>query len=152
MIGSTIGACRIVSHLGSGGMGNVYKALDLRLHRHMALKILPPDVSADAERRQRFLQEARAASALTDPHLITVHDIAEATDFLVMELVEGRTLHEMVRTALPDWLATALRRLLLCKRPSSVGVRWRRSRWTRSLLRSAAMFVTIASLCPGGHW
>ena len=87
--------------------GDVYKALDLRLQRHVALKTLPRDVSADAERRQRFLQEARAASALNDPHIITVHDISEAdgTDFLVRELVEGRTLHEMARTALPVELA-----------------------------------------------
>ena len=103
MIGSTVGAYRIVSQLGAGGMGVVYKALDTRLQRHVALKVLPQAVSADPERRQRFLQEARAASALNDPHIVTVHDIFEAggTAFLVMELVEGQTLRELARQPLP---------------------------------------------------
>jgi tetratricopeptide (TPR) repeat protein/predicted Ser/Thr protein kinase len=97
LIHTTVGAYRIVAQLGAGGMGVVYKALDQRLQRHVALKVLPRDVSGDLERRQRFLQEARAASALNDPHIVTVHDIFEAdcTEFLVMELVEGQTLHAL---------------------------------------------------------
>jgi serine/threonine-protein kinase len=96
MIGTTVGAYRIVSQLGAGGMGVVYKALDLRLQRHVALKALPAALTGDVERRHRFLQEARAASALNDSHIITVHDLFEhgGQEFLVMELVEGRTLHE----------------------------------------------------------
>lgn len=84
-------------------MGVVYKALDTRLQRHVALKVLPPAVSSDAGRRQRFLREAQAASALNDPHIITIHDIFEhdGTDVLVMELVEGRTLREVMQGPLP---------------------------------------------------
>ena len=103
MTGTTVGNYRVVSHLGAGGMGVVYKALDLRLQRHVALKVLPAAVSSDEGRRQRFLREARAASALNDPHIITIHDIFEhdGTDVLVMELVEGHTLREMMQGPLP---------------------------------------------------
>jgi eukaryotic-like serine/threonine-protein kinase len=103
MIGTTLGSYRIVSQLGAGGMGVVYKALDQRLQRHVALKVLPPAVSSDEGRRRRFLQEARAASALNDPHIITIYDIFEhdAADVLVMELVEGRTLGEAVSGPVP---------------------------------------------------
>ena len=97
MVGTTIGSYRILARLGEGGMGVVYKALDLRLQRHVALKALPPGASSD-EQRRRFLQEARAASALNDPHIITIHDVlSEAgTEFLVMEFVEGRTLRQVI--------------------------------------------------------
>jgi serine/threonine protein kinase len=103
MTGTTVGNYRVVSHLGAGGMGVVYKALDLRLQRHVALKVLPAAVSSDAGRRQRFLREAQAASALNDPHIITIYDIFEheGTDVLVMELVEGRTLREVMQGPLP---------------------------------------------------
>jgi serine/threonine-protein kinase len=102
MIGTTVGAYRIVSELGAGGMGVVYKALDLRLQRHVALKALPPTQATTSERRQRFLQEARAASALNDAHIVTIHDILEhdGHEFLVMELVEGRTLHDLAHQGL----------------------------------------------------
>lgn len=98
MIGTTVGSYRIVSRLGAGGMGVVYKAFDRRLQRHVALKVLPPAVSADEGRRRLFLREARAASALNDSHIITIYDILEhqSTDVLVMELVEGRTLREAI--------------------------------------------------------
>lgn len=97
MIGQTVGAYRVLARLGEGGMGVVYKALDVRLHRHVALKALSTETSTDEERR-RFLQEARAASALNDPHIVTIHDVLSegGTDFLVMELVEGRTLRDIV--------------------------------------------------------
>ena len=75
MIGRTFPNYRVVSELGAGGMGVVYKALDLRLERHVALKVLPPGKSDDAARRSRFLQEAKAASALNDPHIVTIYDI-----------------------------------------------------------------------------
>lgn len=93
-VGATIGSYRILERVGAGGMGVVFKALDTRLQRHVALKVLPDTLSADAERRQRFLHEARAASALNDPHIVTVHDIfsADGIEFLVMELLDGRTL------------------------------------------------------------
>jgi tetratricopeptide (TPR) repeat protein len=78
--------------------GVVYKAFDQRLHRHVALKVLPAAVSADEGRRRLFLREARAASALNDSHIIAIYDIFEhqGTDVLVMELVEGRTLREAI--------------------------------------------------------
>jgi tetratricopeptide (TPR) repeat protein/predicted Ser/Thr protein kinase len=96
MIGTTVGSYRIVSQLGAGGMGVVYKGFDQRLHRHVALKVLPTSVSQDEGRRRMFLREARAASALNDAHIIAIYDIFEhqGTDVLVMELVEGRTLRE----------------------------------------------------------
>jgi serine/threonine protein kinase len=98
MIGRTFPNYRIVAELGAGAMGVVYKALDLRLDRFVALKVLPPEKSGDAERRSRFLQEAKAASALNDPHIVTIHDIFtdEGTDVLVMEFVQGRTLQEVI--------------------------------------------------------
>ena len=111
MIGTTVGSYRIVSQLGAGGMGVVYKGFDQRLHRHVALKVLPTAVSADEGRRRMFLREARAASALNDAHIIAIYDIFEhqGTDVLVMELVEGRTVREAaagVPVAIPqaiDW-------------------------------------------------
>jgi len=98
MIGRTLTHYKVVGELGAGGMGIVYKALDLRLDRHVALKILPADKSDDGERRARFLHEARAASALNDPHIVTIFDIFtdEGTDVLVMEFVQGRTLREIL--------------------------------------------------------
>src|SRR5688500_9643748 len=99
MIGRTLANYRVVSQLGAGGMGVVYSAVDVRLNRTVALKVLPPDKTGDPERRARFLQEARAASALNDPHIVTIHDIftvEEATDVLVMELVQGRTLRDLI--------------------------------------------------------
>ena len=103
MVGTTVGAYRIVSELGSGGMGVVYMAFDTRLQRHVAIKALPAALKAHPERRQRFLQEARAASALNDPHIVTVHDLFEhdGQEFLVMELVAGRTLFEVTKAGLP---------------------------------------------------
>jgi serine/threonine protein kinase len=79
-------------------MGEVYKARDTRLERLVAIKVLPADKVADATRKQRFMQEARAASALNHPNIVTVHDICDEGDihFLVMEYVPGKTLEQMV--------------------------------------------------------
>ena len=98
LIGQTVGSYRVLALLGEGGMGVVYKALDVRLQRHVALKVLSAEGSSD-EQRRRFLQEARAASALNDPHIITIYDVVsqDGTDVLVMELVEGRTLRAIVQ-------------------------------------------------------
>jgi serine/threonine-protein kinase len=99
MIGRTLTHYKVVAELGAGGMGVVYEAVDLRLDRHVALKILPPDKSDDHDRRARFLHEARAASALNDPHIVTIFDIFtedDGTDVLVMELVQGRTLRDIL--------------------------------------------------------
>ncbi|MCX6634251.1 MAG: bifunctional serine/threonine-protein kinase/formylglycine-generating enzyme family protein, partial [Acidobacteria bacterium] len=98
MIGKTISHYQILEKLGEGGMGVVWKARDTRLDRLVALKILPPDVVADAGRRKRFVHEAKAASGLNHPHIVTIHDIEECDGvyFIAMEWVEGRTLDEVI--------------------------------------------------------
>ena len=96
--GSLFGSYKIVALLGAGGMGEVYKARDTRLNRTVAIKVLPAAASNEEDRRKRFLQEARAASALKHPNIVTLHDILSegGRDALVMEYVEGRTLEEKI--------------------------------------------------------
>ena len=98
LVGKTLGAYQILSLLGSGGMGEVYKARDSRLNRSVAIKVLPPDKTSDADRKRRFVQEARAASALNHPNIITIHDIGreDGIDFVVMEYVAGKTLDQLI--------------------------------------------------------
>ena len=85
---------RIISKIGQGGMGEVYKAEDTKLGRHVAIKLLPPDATQDATAKRRLLTEAQSASALNHPNIVTIHAIEEADglDFIVMEYVEGETL------------------------------------------------------------
>ena len=94
LVGRTLSHYQVESLLGAGGMGEVYLARDPRLERAVALKILPPDLAFDADRMQRFVREARAASALNHPNVATIHDIGESAGvrFIVMEYVEGQTL------------------------------------------------------------
>jgi Tol biopolymer transport system component/tRNA A-37 threonylcarbamoyl transferase component Bud32 len=104
MTGRTLFHYEILEKLGEGGMGVVYKARDTRLDRLVALKVLPADKIADPERKRRFFQEARAASALNHPNIITIHDIQDdgAQCCIVMEYVDGRTLDQMIaRRGLP---------------------------------------------------
>ncbi len=91
LIGRTVSHYRIVEEISRGGMGVVYRASDTRLDRDVALKVLPADLVADADRRQRFVQEARAASALEHPNIAVIHDIGEVDgiSFIAMELVRG---------------------------------------------------------------
>ena len=98
MIGRAISHYRIVEKLGEGGMGVVYKARDTHLDRFVAIKVLPPDKVADPERKQRFVQEAKAASSLNHPNIITIYDIgqAEGVDFISMECVTGKTLDRLI--------------------------------------------------------
>src|SRR5580765_6521946 len=97
--GSRVGPYEIVSLLGSGGMGDVYRAKDPRLGRTVALKVLPPDVANDAGRRQRFDSEARAASALNHPNILSVFDTGthEQLAYMVTELIDGESLRDMLR-------------------------------------------------------
>jgi len=99
MIGSTISHYQIIDKLGEGGMGVVYKARDTRLGRLVALKFLPEDVENSPATRQRFLNEARAASALNHPNVAIVYDVGESDShsFIAMELVEGESLKEKLK-------------------------------------------------------
>jgi serine/threonine protein kinase len=104
LTGQTLSHYQIQEKLGQGGMGVVYRALDTHLNRPVALKLLPADKVSNPERRKRFVQEARAASALNHPHIVTIYDIAshDQHDFIAMELIEGKTLDQLLhRKALP---------------------------------------------------
>jgi tRNA A-37 threonylcarbamoyl transferase component Bud32 len=96
---------RILDQIGQGGMGKVYKAEDLKLRRHVAIKVLPPQVVRDESARRRLWREARAASALNHPNIVTIHAIDEAggLDFIVMEFVEGRTLRATLDQGPVEW-------------------------------------------------
>lgn len=94
--GTEIGRYKILSKLGQGGMGEVYLAEDTRLRRNVALKILPADLAADRVRMERFVQEAKAASALNHPNIITIYEIdqTESGHFIAIEYIDGQTLRE----------------------------------------------------------
>jgi Tol biopolymer transport system component/predicted Ser/Thr protein kinase len=94
----TVSHYEILEKLGEGGMGVVWKARDTRLDRFVAIKFLPPDKTANPDRKMRFAQEARAASALNHPRIITIYDIdhADGSDFIAMEYVSGKTLDQLI--------------------------------------------------------
>src|SRR5512142_60880 len=99
-VGSRIGPYQVVSAIGAGGMGEVYRARDPRLNREVAIKILPPSFALDPRRLQRFKQEAHATAALNHPNILAVHDIGQqdGAPYIVGELLEGETLREKLRT------------------------------------------------------
>jgi serine/threonine protein kinase len=96
--GTKLGPYAITAPIGAGGMGEVYRARDERLKRDVAIKVLPADLAADAERRSRFEREALAASGLSHPNILTIYDIgsSDSTVYIAMELVEGQTLKDLV--------------------------------------------------------
>jgi serine/threonine protein kinase len=98
LVGSTLGAYRVLESLGSGGMGRVYLAEDPRLGRRVALKVLPPETASQSEKLARFEREARAVASLSHPGIVMLHSIEEADGmrFLTMEYVEGETLSKAI--------------------------------------------------------
>jgi predicted ATPase/serine/threonine protein kinase len=100
--GTKLGSYEIIELLGAGGMGEVYRARDVRLERMVAIKTLPGAFSADSDRLQRFAQEARSASALNHPNIITIYELGQdgSTHYIAMELVEGNTLRELLVSGL----------------------------------------------------
>src|SRR5579864_3665351 len=105
--GTQLGSYRIESQLGEGGMGTVYRALDTRLNRPVAIKVLSGDL-ADAAARRRFQREAQMASSLNHPHILTVHDAGEyeGRQYLVTEFVDGGTLKDWAKAEKPTWRQT----------------------------------------------
>jgi eukaryotic-like serine/threonine-protein kinase len=119
--GTKLGPYEILSPLGAGGMGEVYRARDTRLDRSVAVKILPSHLSEDPEAKQRFDREARTISSLNHPNICTLHDVGhqDGVDYLVMEYLEGQTL--------ADRLARGLCRLSRsCDTGSKYATAWRR--------------------------
>src|SRR5574341_218942 len=98
MIGRTLGHYRIEEKLGEGGMGVVYRAFDTHLDRQVAIKVLRRDAVSNPERKKRFVQEAKAASALNHANIVTIYDIdtADGIDFIAMEYVSGKTLDRLI--------------------------------------------------------
>ena len=98
MIGRTLSHYKVVEKLGSGGMGDVYVALDTSLSRNVALKVLPPEMASNPERRNRFEREAKAVAALNHPNIVTIHSVeeSEGIHFITMERVRGKTLTELI--------------------------------------------------------
>src|SRR5712692_3129469 len=96
MIGQTLGHYRVLEEIGSGGMGEVYRACDDRLGREVALKVLKPSLANDRDRLRRFEQEARAAAALNHPNIVAIYDIGmhNGAPYIVSELLEGQTLRQ----------------------------------------------------------
>src|SRR5712692_11089078 len=110
--GTKLGRYEIRSKIGAGGMGEVYLAQDTELDRTVAIKILPEALASDQQRLQRFIQEAKAASALNHPHILTIHEIGGvgASRFIATEFIDGKTLRQRMNAGmkLADILEAAI--------------------------------------------
>jgi len=108
--GAKLGPYEIQSLLGAGGMGEVYLALDSRLKREVAIKILPAHLTSDSDLRARFAQEAQSVCALRHPNICVVHDIGSqnGVDFMVMEFVTGQTLDRVIQGGCPPTLLSSM--------------------------------------------
>lgn len=127
IIGKTLGLYSLSALLGKGGTGVVCKAKDSHLDRFVAIKVLPPERVANALRKARFVQEAKAASALNHPNIVTVHDIdqLDGLDFILMEYISGKTLREIIPykdMRLSDALKYAVQIADALSRPQTAGV------------------------------
>jgi len=123
MVGTTISHYHVLRKLGGGGMGVVYEAEDLKLHRHVALKFLPDDLVQDPVALQRFEREAQAASALNHPNICTIYEIdtAGGQTFIAMELMQGKTLQQAMGGYSPSIPIVGVCSDLLALLPSWLG-------------------------------
>ena len=119
--GTKLGPYEILSAIGAGGMGEVYKARDTRLDRIVAIKVLPTQLADRSELRERFEREAKTIASLNHPHICTLYDTGhqDGIDFLVMEYIEGETLAQRSRKA-------RCRSNKYCSTPSRLPMRWTR--------------------------
>jgi serine/threonine-protein kinase len=127
LTGRSFGRYQVQEMVGAGGMGVVYRALDVRLNRIVALKVLPSGITADPIRRNRFEREAKAASSLNHPNIITIFDIdqVDGVDFIAMEYVDGRTLQDLIaggEVTIPDALNIALQIVQALAAAHSAGI------------------------------
>jgi eukaryotic-like serine/threonine-protein kinase len=121
--GTRLGPYEILALIGTGGMGEVYRARDTRLDRRVAVKVLPGEVATDSERRQRFEREARTIASLNHPHICVLHDVGDENRiaFLVMEELTGETLADRLKAGalpLPTRCGTASRSSTLSTKPT----------------------------------
>jgi eukaryotic-like serine/threonine-protein kinase len=124
--GTRLGPYEVVSPIGAGGMGEVFRARDTRLDRTVAVKVLPPYLSASPEARQRFEREAKTISQLSHPHICALYDVGRdgQTEYLVMELLEGETLSDRLAKGPLPLVGAELRARGDRHRPPSTRNRW----------------------------